>query len=145
MNQSLHHYFAYGSNLCKKQMACRCPESKYLISGKLVNYVWLINTKGYASVKPAQNDFVLGEIFTLSEQDIDYLDVYESVSEGLYGKQTLSIQTEDGPLDCLVYIASDNSAGKPQAEYIKRINEGIKSADLSSDYVHRCIRPYVPA
>ena len=61
-------------------MACRCPESKYLISGKLVNYVWLINTKGYASVKPAQNDFVLGEIFTLSEQDIDYLDVLSSLA-----------------------------------------------------------------
>jgi hypothetical protein len=34
--------------------------------------------------------------------------------------------------------------GKPQAEYIERINAGIKSANLPDDYVEQWIRPFVP-
>ena len=102
------YYFAYGSNLSKEQMAIRCPGSDYLISGRLSGYAWLINSWGYASVKPSPNAFVLGEIFTLSEQDIEYLDIYESVAEGMYDKNILSIQTEEGLFDCLVYIAFNN-------------------------------------
>ena len=56
----------------------------------------------------------------------------------------LSIQTEEGLFDCLVYIASDNDMGKPQAEYIERINAGIKSANLPEDYVEQWIRHFVP-
>ena len=144
MTNQKSYYFAYGSNLSKEQMALRCPESDYLLSGRLSGYSWLINSKGYASVKPSPNAFVLGGVFTLSEQDIEYLDIYESVAEGLYDRYLLSIQTEEGLFDCLVYIASDNDMGKPQAEYIERINAGIKSANLPNDYVEQWIRPFVP-
>ena len=43
-----------------------------------------------------------------------------------------------------VYIASNNDMGEPQAEYIERINAGIKSANLPDDYVEQWIRPFVP-
>ena len=78
------YYFGYGSNLSKEQMAIRCPESKYYASGTLSGYSWLINARGYASITPSESEFVLGEVFTLSQQDIDYLDIYESVEEGMY-------------------------------------------------------------
>ena len=138
------HYFGYGSNLSKEQMAIRCPESSYLTSGKLIQYSWIINARGYASIKPSKSDFVLGEIFTLSQQDIDYLDIYERVTDGMYTKSTLSIEAPHGPIDCLVYIASDNNIGTPQKEYIDRINSGIISAKLPDDYVKKSIRPFVP-
>ena len=138
------YYFGYGSNLSKDQMAIRCPESKYYASGTLSGYSWLINTRGYASIKPSESDFVLGEIFTLSQQDVDYLDIYESVEEGMYLKSNLSVQTSKGTIDCLVYIASDSTPGIPQEEYIERINIGIKSANLPDDYVQKAIRPFIP-
>jgi len=72
----------------------------------------------------SESDFVLGEIFTLSQQDIDYLDIYESVEEGMYEKFNLSVETSKGTIDCLVYIASDSTPGIPQEEYIERINLG---------------------
>ena len=125
-------------------MAIRCPESKYHDSGKLLDYSWLINARGYASIKPSEGEFVLGEIFALSQQDISNLDIYESVEEGMYLKSNLSVQTSKGPVDCLVYIASDNNIGKPQKEYINRINLGIKSANLPDSYVKKAIRPFVP-
>ena len=144
MTEQTQYYFGYGSNLSKEQMAIRCPESKYYASGTLSGYSWLINTRGYASIKPSDSDFVLGEIFTLSQQDVDYLDIYESVEEGMYLKSNLSVETSKGTIDCLVYIASDSTPGVPQDEYIERINLGIKSANLPDDYVQKAIRPFIP-
>ena len=144
MTEQTQYYFGYGSNLSKEQMAIRCPESKYYASGILSGYSWLINTRGYASIKPSESDFVLGEIFTLSQQDVDYLDIYESVEEGMYLKSNLSVETSKGTIDCLVYIASDSTPGIPQEEYIERINLGIKSANLPDDYVQQAIRPFIP-
>ena len=138
------YYFGYGSNLSKEQMTIRCPESKYYASGTLSGYSWLINARGYASITPSESEFVLGEVFTLSQQDIDYLDIYESVEEGMYLKSNLSIETSKGTIDCLVYIASDSTPGIPQEEYIERINLGIKSANLPDDYVQKAIRPFIP-
>ena len=144
MTEQTQYYFGYGSNLSKEQMAIRCPESKYYTSGTLSGYSWLINTRGYASIKPSNSDFVLGEIFTLSQQDVDYLDIYESVEECMYLKSILSVETSKGNIDCLVYIASDSTPGIPQDEYIERINLGIKSANLPDDYVQKAIRPFIP-
>ena len=138
------HYFGYGSNLSKDQMFVRCPDSSYLTSGRLSDYSWFINTRGYASVRQNLNDFVLGEIFTLSDKDIELLDIYESVAEGMYEKFIMSVKTQSGFIDCLVYIAADKENGQPQAEYIERINAGIRSANLPSDYIQKSIRPFVP-
>ena len=138
------YYFGYGSNLSKEQMTIRCPESKYYASGTLSGYSWLINARGYASITPSESEFVLGEVFTLSQQDVDYLDIYESVEEGMYLKSDLSVETSKGTIDCLVYIASDSTPGIPQEEYIERINLGIKSANLPDDYVQKAIRPFIP-
>ena len=138
------YYFGYGSNLSKDQMFVRCPESSYLTSGRLSDFSWFINSRGYASVRQNLNDFVLGEIFTLSDKDIKLLDIYESVAEGMYEKFIMSVSTPSGAIDCLVYVATDNENGQPQAEYIKRINAGIRSANLPSDYIQKSIRPFVP-
>ena len=138
------YYFGYGSNLSKDQMFVRCPDSNYFASGSLSDYSWFINNRGYASIKPDQNDFVLGEIFTLSDKDIELLDIYESVAEGMYEKFIMSVKIQSGFIDCLVYIAADKEIGQPQAEYIERINAGIKSANLPSDYIQKSIRPFVP-
>ncbi len=138
------HYFGYGSNLSKDQMFVRCPDSSYFMSGNLSGYSWFINTRGYASIKPNPDDFVLGEIFSLSDKDIELLDIFESVAEGMYEKFMMSVKTQSGAIDCLVYIATDNENGQPQAEYIERINAGIRSANLPSDYVQKSIRPFVP-
>ena len=144
MNNQIQYYFGYGSNLSKEQMAIRCPESKYVGSGSLPGYSWLINARGYASIKRSEGECVLGEIFTLSQQDVNYLDIYESVEEDMYSKSNLSVETSKGTIDCLVYIASDSAPGIPQEEYIERINLGIESANLPDDYVQKAIRPFIP-
>ncbi|KAI5781858.1 hypothetical protein EDC01DRAFT_232158 [Geopyxis carbonaria] len=72
-------YFAYGSNLSLSQMAARCPESKYLGLGRLENYRWQINQRGYANVVPAPGRYVDGLCYLLSPADEESLDVSEGV------------------------------------------------------------------
>ncbi|HIF89869.1 MAG TPA: gamma-glutamylcyclotransferase [Candidatus Thioglobus sp.] len=145
MANSVRYYFAYGSNLSKEQMFARCPDSEYLTSGVLADYCWFINERGYANIRPSEGDFVLGEIFSLSEKDVELLDVYESVPEGMYHHEVHDIQAQDSSCDCLVYVDLNQVLGEPQFEYIKRINRGVQSASLPMDYVNKYIRPFIPS
>ena len=138
------YYFAYGSNLSKDQMISRCPDSEYLTPGKLLDYRWFIYSRGYANIKYSKEDYVLGELFSLTERDELLLDDCENVHKGLYRKKTLPIHTEGGCFDCLVYVDPIQEVGKPKLEYIERINRGLISAALPIDYVNKYIRPHIP-
>jgi gamma-glutamylcyclotransferase (GGCT)/AIG2-like uncharacterized protein YtfP len=124
-------------------MAMRCPGSTYLFSGKLVGYKWIIYSRGYANIVPSEKDYVLGEIFHLSERDEEALDVYESVAQGMYTKEEIEIITSEGFISCMVYIDPIQETGQPKSEYIHRINQGLVSASLCPNYVRKYIRPFV--
>ena len=47
--QASHSYFAYGSNLCVRQMARRCPGAVNPRPAKLSDHDWLINERGVAT------------------------------------------------------------------------------------------------
>jgi gamma-glutamylcyclotransferase len=143
-------YFAYGSNLWRKQMALRCPSSVKVGTGILYSHRWGITSRGYANVYPSSNHVVYGTVYTLSEADQVELDGHEGVSRGIYMKkdmdvELLSTEGEGKMTQCLVYI--DPCPGgrfKPRKEYIHRINSGLKDADLPAKWVQQNIRPFVP-
>ena len=68
------YYFAYGSNLNKKQMMERCPDSKPVFTATLPNYKlvfagWSRQWRGgVASIKSFRGDRVRGAIYEVSEQ-----------------------------------------------------------------------------
>ena len=74
-------YFAFGSNLYKKQMKRRCKDSKYICCHKLKNYKLVFRHfflgGGVADVERKKNSTVLGAIYEISKQDEKKLDVYE--------------------------------------------------------------------
>jgi len=143
-------YFAYGSNLWLKQMALRCPSSVKVGTGILHSHKWGITSRGYANVYPSSNHVVYGTVYTLSEADEVELDGHEGVSGGIYTKKDLDVEllsTEgDGKMTrCLVYIdPRPEGHFKPRKEYIRRINSGLKDADLPAKWVQQNIRPFVP-
>jgi hypothetical protein len=47
-----HPYFAYGSNLCVRQMALRCPDAGDPRPAVLPDHDWLINQRGVATLEP---------------------------------------------------------------------------------------------
>ena len=143
-------YFAYGSNLWLEQMALRCPSSVKVGTGILYSHKWAINSRGYANVYPSSNHVVYGTVYTLSEADEVELDRYEGVSGGSYTKKDLDVEllsTEGvGKMTrCLVYIdPRPEGHYKPRKEYIRRINSGLKDADLPAKWVQQNIRPSIP-
>ncbi|TVY85467.1 Gamma-glutamylcyclotransferase [Lachnellula suecica] len=108
-------YFAYGSNLHLTQMAQRCPESRYLGRGRLLDFKWQINNRGYANIYHSPGDQVEGLCFLLSQNDERRLDVNEGVASGAYAKHYVPVQ---------VYAATATIAGRR----VREVNETISQA-----------------
>jgi len=167
-------YFGYGSNLWLDQMSRRCPSSPFTGVGRLRGYQWIINARGYANITKTNSsaDEVWGLIYELTPEDEERLDINEGVPEA-YEKRIINVEFWDkGTLlrdnsECrestaeipppasvegmLVYIDFKRSSGegnKPKAEYVHRMNEGIRDAlkeGVPRSYIDRVLRAYIPA
>lgn len=137
-------YFAYGSNLWRKQMLLRCPRHTLIGLGCIKRWRWIITVRGYASIVRSESDYVLGTVYELSEADVRNLDRYEGVTQGDYYKEMIAGSVNGQIMNCLVYIDPVVKEGCPKKEYIARINDGIRDADLNNEYVVRYLRPFIP-
>ena len=90
-----HAYFAYGSNLCVRQMARRCPDAGDPRPAVLSDHDWLINARGVATVEPFAGNDVHGVLWQLSDHDLATLDSAEGVPVR-YRRDRLSVRTGDG-------------------------------------------------
>lgn len=86
-------YFAYGSNLAFGQMASRCPSSVFVGRGRLHNYKFQINERGFANVIPSSDpsSFIDGLCYRLSPSDEQNLDRAEGVPVA-YEKHLLEVE-----------------------------------------------------
>lgn len=166
-------YFGYGSNLWLDQMSRRCPSSPFTGVGRLRGYQWIINARGYANITQTNPgaDEVWGLIYELPPEDEARLDINEGVPEA-YEKRMIDVEFwEKGTLprdsessesgakipppasvnNMLVYIDFKRNSGKgnkPKAEYVHRMNEGIRDAlkeGVPRSYIDGVIRAYIPA
>ena len=91
-----HSYFAYGSNLCVRQMAQRCPDASDPRRATLSDHDWLINERGVATVERFAGAEVHGVIWQLSDHDLATLDSAEGVPVR-YRRDELTVHTDTGP------------------------------------------------
>jgi len=123
-------YFAYASNLSKKQMQERCPESKPKFIATLPNYKlvftgWSRNWKGgVATIKPFRGEKVHGAIYEVSETCLRQLDKYEVG----YTRLNINIFDEDNePHQAVTYIKSGQlEESLPSKEYATIIRQGYR-------------------
>lgn len=137
-------YFAYGSNLWRRQMIERCPGHCVIGAGRLNGWRWIITIRGYAGIVVSAGDYVLGTVYELSERDVLNLDLFEGVAKGDYRREMITIDVDGRDLSCLTYIDPVVEEGRPREEYITRINNGIHDAGFGDEYVNRYLRPFVP-
>jgi len=127
------YYFAYGSNLNKKQMLERCPDSKPMFIVTLHNYKlvfvgWSRQWRGgVASIKPFRGERVLGAIYEVSDRDLRRLDSYEGYP-GNYTRFNITVFNEDGePIKAITYIKSGQlEETQPSKEYLSLIQQGCR-------------------
>jgi gamma-glutamylcyclotransferase (GGCT)/AIG2-like uncharacterized protein YtfP len=126
-------YFAYGSNLNKKQMKERCPDAKPKFKAVLPNYKlfftgWSREWKGgTASIKPVRGQNVPGAVWDISESDLRRLDRYEGYPTN-YDRINVLVINEDGVAGkAITYIKRQQSdETKPSAEYLAIIRQGYR-------------------
>jgi len=131
------YYFAYGSNLNKKQMLERCPDSKPRFVATLRNYKlvfvgWFRQWRGgIISIKPFRGEKVLGAVYELSDRDLRRLDSYEG-HPGNYNRLKVTVFDEDGePVEAITYIKSEQSEEtQPSKEYLSLIQQGYRDWDI---------------
>ena len=124
------YYFAYASNLNKKQMAERCPDSKPMFTAILPNYKlvfagWSRQWRGgVASIKSFRGDRVRGAIYEVSEQCLRQLDRFESG----YNRFKVTVLGEDSePIEAITYIkAGQLEETPPSKEYLAVIQQGLR-------------------
>ena len=127
------HYFAYASNLNRKQMLERCPDSKPKFIATLHNYKlvfvgWSRQWRGgTASIKPFRDEKVHGAIYEITEQCLRQLDKYEGYPDK-YNRLNVTVFDEDSePIEAITYIkAGQLEETQPSKEYLAVIQQGYR-------------------
>ena len=131
------YYFAYGSNLSRKQMMERCPESKSMFVATLPNYKlifvgWSRQWRGgVATIKPLRGEKVLGGIYEVSEKDLRRLDSSEGYPD-IYQRLKVNVFDEDGnQVEAVTYVKSGRlEENQPSKEYLAIVQQGYRDWGL---------------
>ncbi len=131
------YYFAYGSNLNRKQMAERCPDSKPMFVATLPNYKlifvdWSRQWRGgVATIKPLRGEKVLGGIYEVSEKDLRRLDSSEGYPAS-YQRLKVTVFDEDGnQVEAVTYVKSGRlEETQPSKEYLTIVQQGYRDWGL---------------
>ena len=127
------YYFAYASNLSKKQMQTRCPDSKPMFVATLPNYKlvfvgWSRQWRGgVISIKSFRGERVRGAIYEISEQCLQRLDKFEGHPTN-YNRFKVTVFDEDSePIEAITYIkAGQFEETQPSKEYLAVIQQGYR-------------------
>jgi gamma-glutamylcyclotransferase len=126
-------YFAYGSNLNKKQMQERCPDSKPLFTAVLPNYKlifvgWSRQWKGaVASIKASRGDRVRGAVYEISDLCLQRLDKYEGFPQSYERLKVIVFGEDDEAIEAITYIkAGQIQESQPSKEYLAIIQQGLR-------------------
>ena len=124
-------YFAYGSNLNRKQMKQRCPDAKAKVSATLHHYRlifcgWSRSFHGgTASIIAQRGQRTLGGVYEISDACVRKLDRYEGYPI-TYDRINIIVNTDAGEaIEAFTYIKKQQSEEtKPSPEYLKIIKQG---------------------
>jgi gamma-glutamylcyclotransferase len=123
-------YFAYASNLSKKQMLSLCPDAKPMFPAVLPNYKLVFTgwsrtyRGGLATIKPFRGDKVRGAIYDVSEASWRRLDRWETG----YTRLNVTVFDEDNrAVTAVTYVKSGQlEETMPSREYGEIIRQGYR-------------------
>jgi len=139
-------YFAYGSNLCKKQMMDRCKDSKnlenYYLNDHKLCFCWNglnSNPNGVANVVEETGTKVPGVIFEISDEDEIVLDRREgfNLTPKVYIKKDFKHKGQS----VLYYVLNGKcDPRKPKESYWKnKVYQGYKDHRLDTKYLKEAL------
>ena len=132
------YYFAYATDLNRRQLAKICPDSRPLFKAVLPNFKliftgWSRKTRGgTASVKPYQGEKVPGAVYELSDLDLRKLD-REMASPAERTRVTALVIGEDGDsAKATFYVNRQQSEeNEPSRDYLTEIQQGYRDWEIT--------------
>ena len=130
-------YFAYGSNMDRRQFLQRCPNSILVCRAVLPGHKVIINTDGVASIVKSKSSLAHGVLALMTAEDEAILDGYEGVADGHYTKASLKVDLESGyKVECMSYIATNCKVGDhAKPGYLEKILYGSEFFKLPQDHI----------
>lgn len=136
------YYIAYGSNLNKKQMVFRCPDSRPVGTAELRD--WRLVFRGsksgsYLTIEPKEGSVVPVAVWHVSDRDIASLDRYEGFPT-FYYKRTFDLEVKSlatgkpVKVKAFVYIMDDRRPyGIPTSYYMATCAQGYRDFGFDID------------
>ena len=127
-------YFAYGSNLNRRQFAARCPGSRPVAPAVLRGYRLAFRGGGHADIVRHRGGVVRGALYSVTARDAEGLDRYEGVPT-YYHPITVFVKDEKGRLrKALAYkMRSDVTDAAPSLSYVLTIVCGCRDWKIEPD------------
>ncbi|WP_297872219.1 gamma-glutamylcyclotransferase family protein [uncultured Oscillibacter sp.] len=125
-------YFAYGSNINLKQMACRCPDATVMGPVTLDGWELLFRRSGFATIAPKEGEKVTGLLWSITPECERALDCYEGYPR-FYDKRMVTVRDSEGrSLSAMVYIMDERfrEPKLPFESYYNGILEGYRQNGL---------------
>jgi len=118
-------YFAYGSNINKKQMLYRCNGCKFIYYAVCLNYKFLINKRGVATIIKSKGKKTYGILWLISQKNLKNLDHFEGLKSNRYYRKIIRVKFKEKFINAVTYFSTNNNEGTPKEKYLELILEGI--------------------
>jgi gamma-glutamylcyclotransferase (GGCT)/AIG2-like uncharacterized protein YtfP len=143
-------YFAYASNMNRRQMAQRAGAVAEEKVARLDNYELNFEKiarggTGTANIVPAEGKTVWGVLYRLTEQQLKALDRFEGVPEHYRRSEVTVVDSDAKKVGAQVYLARKVRKGlKPDRLYLQKIIEGAEEHGLPGDCIE-ALKKIIPA
>ncbi|WP_412022088.1 gamma-glutamylcyclotransferase family protein [Burkholderia cepacia] len=143
LNENEFLYFAYGSNMSVERLVLRTPSARVVAIGYVPGHRLVFDKvsrkdgsgKCDCERTDARNDSVCGVLYAITEADRRALDKAEGAGYG-YEPCQVNVETEQGPVLALTYIATDKRQGlNPYHWYKRHVLAGARQAHLPASYI----------
>ena len=125
-------YFAFGSNLNRKQIKRRCKNSRFISRHILKNYQHVFRgIYGAADIQRKKESSVLGAIYDINKVDEKKLDAYEEFPK-VYVKKYFKIW---GKKVMFYYMPCKTKQTEPSRRYLSSIIQGYKDCGYKNSHV----------
>jgi gamma-glutamylcyclotransferase (GGCT)/AIG2-like uncharacterized protein YtfP len=137
-------YAAFASNLDPNLMSERCPYSplrgtgwitgwRLTFGGEELGWEGAMATVVEDPADPTNQVFVA--LYDIHPKDVERLDEWEAIDQGIYRKIQVRVQTLDGEQLAWMYVLNAYEGGLPSARYLGILAEAAEAAGAPDDYV----------
>ncbi len=138
------YYLAYGSNLNKEQMACRCPDARAVGTSVIPDHQLLFRgskTGSYLTIEPTPGSEVPVAVWLVSDENESALDLYEGCPRFYYKTQikvpvkSISTGKVINRLAFVYIMHKDRAINLPSETYMRTCLVGYRDFGFDETYL----------